>query len=75
MRETGGLKLASTITLVLQANRLTNCASQNNVNLKKPYKNHSSVPPSATMRNSYYIPTSKSRNPHPISLTSRSRKC
>ena len=27
MRETGGLELASTITLVLQANRLTKCAS------------------------------------------------
>ena len=27
MRETGGLELASTITFVLQANRLTNCAS------------------------------------------------
>ena len=28
MRETGGLELASTITLVLQASRLTKCASQ-----------------------------------------------
>ena len=27
MRETGGIELASTITLVLQANRLTKCAS------------------------------------------------
>ena len=27
MRETGGLELASTVTLVLQANRLTKCAS------------------------------------------------
>ena len=27
MRETGGLELASTITLVFQANRLTKCAS------------------------------------------------
>ena len=27
MRETGGFELASTITLVLQANRLTKCAS------------------------------------------------
>ena len=27
MRETSGLELASTITLVLQANRLTKCAS------------------------------------------------
>ena len=27
MRETGGLEVASTITLVLQANRLTKCAS------------------------------------------------
>ena len=27
MREIGGLELASTITLVLQANRLTKCAS------------------------------------------------
>ena len=27
MRETGGLELASTITLVLQANRLIKCAS------------------------------------------------
>ena len=27
IRETGGFELASTITLVLQANRLTNCAS------------------------------------------------
>ena len=29
MRETGGFELASTITLVLQANRLTKCASHN----------------------------------------------
>ena len=28
MTETGGLELASTITRVLQANRLTKCASQ-----------------------------------------------
>ena len=27
MRETGGFELSSTITLVLQANRLTKCAS------------------------------------------------
>ena len=30
-RETGGCKLISTFTLVLQANRLTKCASQPNI--------------------------------------------
>ena len=35
MRETGGLELASTITLALQANQLTTCAS--NLNTRSPF--------------------------------------
>ena len=38
MRETGGLELASTITLILQANRLTKCASHPEQQFFKKHK-------------------------------------
>ena len=38
-REIGGLKLASTINIVLQANRLTKCVEKNYETLNKGNKN------------------------------------